>query len=141
MPTEKPRIMITVDEDMLGRIEHYRYLNEHASLSKASTELLLKGLMRESTETEPTRLFSGDMIRLMNIFNRADEDGRAAIMNAAIKAKAASARRTRVQKAVKEDDAGALMIEEIQNLLTLYQMASEETRLAALDLLSDKAMS
>lgn len=136
MPTEKPRIMVTVDEDMLSRIEQYRYLNKHPSLSKAATELLLKGLMSENAEAEPSRFFSGDMVKLINIFNHTDEDGRAAIMSAAIKGKARHVRRSRTLMAIDEDTNGALMIEEIQNLLTLYQMADEKTRLAALDMLS-----
>ena len=140
MPTEKPRIMVTVDEEMLGRIEHYRYLNEHTSLSKASTELLLKGLMRESADTSQTRVFSGDVMKLVNIFNKTDESGRIEILNAAVRANAKVARRSRTKNGANEDQDGALLIEDIQNLLTLYQKADARTRMHAMEILSNSVL-
>lgn len=44
MATEKPRILVTVDEDLLQEIDDYRFGNRIKTQSEAVRQLLLKGL-------------------------------------------------------------------------------------------------
>lgn len=40
MPTEKPRITVVVDDDMLQQIEDFRFENRYPSRSAAMVELI-----------------------------------------------------------------------------------------------------
>lgn len=44
MPTEKPRIMITLDDDLFQQIEDIRYKNRIPSRSQATLKLLELGI-------------------------------------------------------------------------------------------------
>lgn len=44
MPTEKPRYTITLDEDMLRRIDNFRFENRYANRTQATLELIRIGL-------------------------------------------------------------------------------------------------
>lgn len=44
MPTEKPRYTITVDEELLGQINDFRFENRYTSLSAATVELIRLGI-------------------------------------------------------------------------------------------------
>lgn len=44
MPTEKPRYFITVDEDMLKKIDDFRFENRYPSRSAATLELIRLGI-------------------------------------------------------------------------------------------------
>lgn len=44
MPTEKPRITVIVDDELLKRIENFRYENRYPSRSAAAVELISLGL-------------------------------------------------------------------------------------------------
>ena len=44
MPTEKPRYCITVDEELLKRIDDFRFENRYQSRSAATLELIRLGL-------------------------------------------------------------------------------------------------
>ena len=44
MPTEKPRIMITLDDELFQKIEDIRYKNRIPSRSQATLQLLELGI-------------------------------------------------------------------------------------------------
>lgn len=83
MPTEKPRIMIVVDEDIALSIDHYRLLNGFKSTSKAALELILKGLSEYNKPEFKPAVFSGDEIKLIALFRKLTDDGRNEVLKAA----------------------------------------------------------
>lgn len=44
MPTEKPRYTVIVDEELLKRIDDFRFENRYASRSAATLELIRLGM-------------------------------------------------------------------------------------------------
>lgn len=53
MPTEKPRYTVIVDEEMLKRIDDFRFENRYPSRSAATVELIRLGLeLLEARGTE-----------------------------------------------------------------------------------------
>lgn len=44
MPTEKPRVTITMSEEQLAQIEHYRYGNKMKNQTQAILSLIEKGM-------------------------------------------------------------------------------------------------
>jgi len=46
MPTEKPKILITFDDDLLKRIDDYRFENRINSRSEAIRRLIEEGLKK-----------------------------------------------------------------------------------------------
>jgi len=50
VPTEKPRYTVIVDEELLERIDDFRFENRYASRSAATLELIRLGM--ESLEKE-----------------------------------------------------------------------------------------
>lgn len=44
MPTDKPRFTITIDEDLLKRLEDYRFEHRCRNRTQAVLELMRKGL-------------------------------------------------------------------------------------------------
>lgn len=44
MPTEKPRITVVVDDEMLHQIEDFRFENRYPSRSAAMVELIRLGI-------------------------------------------------------------------------------------------------
>ena len=44
MPTEKPRYTITLDEDMLRKIDDFRFENRYANRTQATLELIRIGM-------------------------------------------------------------------------------------------------
>ena len=44
MPTRKPRFMVTVDEDLLAKIEDYRFNNRCKSQTQAINQLIDRGI-------------------------------------------------------------------------------------------------
>ncbi len=57
VPTEKPRFCITVDKDMLKKIDDFRFENRIGSRSQATVELIRMGveyLKREEKESNRT---------------------------------------------------------------------------------------
>ena len=53
MPTEKPRYTVIVDEEMLKRIDDFRFENRYPSRSAATVELIRLGLeLLEAREAE-----------------------------------------------------------------------------------------
>ncbi len=53
MPTEKPRYTVIVDEDLLRRIDDFRFENRFASRSSATLELIRIGMeVLESNKAE-----------------------------------------------------------------------------------------
>ena len=44
MPTEKPRYTITLDEEMLEKIDNYRFENRFANRTQATLELIRIGM-------------------------------------------------------------------------------------------------
>ena len=44
MPTEKPRYTITVDDELMQRIDDFRFENRYASRSAATLELIRMGM-------------------------------------------------------------------------------------------------
>lgn len=44
MPTEKPRFTITVDDELMQRIDDFRFENRFASRSAATIELIRLGI-------------------------------------------------------------------------------------------------
>ena len=51
MPTRKPQILLTLDEDLLERIEDYRYTNRIPARSEAVRRLIDESLKRWEKKT------------------------------------------------------------------------------------------
>ena len=55
MPTEKPRFTLTVDEELLKKIDDFRFENRYPSRSAATLELIrlgIESLKREQDKKE-----------------------------------------------------------------------------------------
>ncbi|MEG1316880.1 MAG: hypothetical protein RSC86_05850 [Oscillospiraceae bacterium] len=52
MPTEKPRYTVIVDEELLKRIDDFRFENRYASRSAATLELIRIGMEQLEKEQE-----------------------------------------------------------------------------------------
>ena len=52
MPTEKPRYTVIVDDELLKRIDDFRFENRYPSRSAATLELIRLGLERLEKEQE-----------------------------------------------------------------------------------------
>lgn len=50
MPTEKPRYTIVLDEELLNRIDDFRFENRYPSRSAATLELIRMGLAQLEKE-------------------------------------------------------------------------------------------
>ena len=50
MPTEKPRITVVVDDEMLQQIEDFRFENRYPSRSAAMVELIRLGIKQIQKE-------------------------------------------------------------------------------------------
>jgi metal-responsive CopG/Arc/MetJ family transcriptional regulator len=61
MPTEKPRYTIIVDDDLLERIDDFRFENRYASRSAATLELIKRGLevMENEEPQKPSKRVKG----------------------------------------------------------------------------------
>lgn len=56
MPTEKPKVLITLDDDLLERIEDFRYGNRIPSRAEAVRKLIEEGLKSiESPKPAPKK--------------------------------------------------------------------------------------
>lgn len=53
MPTEKPRYTIIVDEDLLKKIDDFRFENRYPSRSAATLELIRLGM--ETLKKDPSQ--------------------------------------------------------------------------------------
>ena len=53
MPTEKQRILITLDEDLLKRIDDFRFENRINSRSEAVRRLIEEGLIKHAPNKTP----------------------------------------------------------------------------------------
>lgn len=52
MPTEKPRYTVIVDQELLRRIDDFRFENRYPSRSAATQELIRRGLEQLEKEKE-----------------------------------------------------------------------------------------
>lgn len=50
MATKKPQVLLTLDEELLKRIEDYRYENRIPTRSEAIRSLIKKGLNKQDKE-------------------------------------------------------------------------------------------
>lgn len=55
MPTEKPRYTVIVDEEMLKRIDDFRFENRYRSRSSATLELIRIGIESLEKQQEEAR--------------------------------------------------------------------------------------
>ncbi len=55
MPTEKPRIIFVLEEDLLQRIDDYRFENRIANRSEAIRRLIESGLKSEKVPKKPRK--------------------------------------------------------------------------------------
>lgn len=53
MPTEKPRYTVIVDEELLKKIDDFRFENRYPSRSAATLELIRLGMEALKKEQEP----------------------------------------------------------------------------------------
>lgn len=88
MPTEKPRYSVILTEEEIEQIERYRCAHNIRSFSKALHALVLKGLGMP-VEEKPAEPLSAEKMRLVRRFDRADAEGRAKILEAAMQARPA----------------------------------------------------
>jgi metal-responsive CopG/Arc/MetJ family transcriptional regulator len=56
MPTEKPKVLITLEDDLLQRIEDFRYGNRIPSRAEAVRKLIEEGLKNiETSKPQPKK--------------------------------------------------------------------------------------
>ena len=55
MPTEKPKIIIVLENDLIEKIEDFRFSNRISSRSKAIRQLLEKALKDYKTPPKPSK--------------------------------------------------------------------------------------
>ena len=53
MPTKKPQILLTLDDDYLKRIDDFRFLNRVNSRSKAIRRLIDEALQKYEKKRQP----------------------------------------------------------------------------------------
>jgi len=58
MPTEKPRYTVTVDEELMQKIDDYRFENRFPSRSAATLELIRLGMeaLKKEQEVQKNKL-------------------------------------------------------------------------------------
>lgn len=56
MPTEKPRFSITIDQELLNRINDYQHKNRMSTQTKAVLDLISKGIAQTTIEATGTTL-------------------------------------------------------------------------------------
>lgn len=80
MPTDKPRVTITVEKDVLSQIEEYRFQNHCKNQTQAILSLVeagLDSLTAEKSSDKPSPAPSGlDLDRLMSAVSQMNEEGR-----------------------------------------------------------------
>jgi len=52
MPTQKPQVLLTLDDELMEKIEDYRYSNRIPSRSEAIRRLLESGLEHSKAESK-----------------------------------------------------------------------------------------
>ena len=80
MPTKKPRIIITMDQCTLDKLELYRAKNNFSSMSQAAYSLLQSALLSENASAIPSKgnalAITGDELALLKSFRHTTPDGR-----------------------------------------------------------------
>jgi len=78
MPTDKPRITITIDEETMKTVEEFRYSNRYSSQTQAFLELIKIGLEAVGrTPIKRTPVFSKQAIQIARTYdNELDDYGR-----------------------------------------------------------------
>lgn len=62
MPTDKPRYTVIVDEDLLKKIDDFRFENRYPSRSAATLELIRLGIEQLKREQEEQKGSSSDEV-------------------------------------------------------------------------------
>ena len=92
MPTNKPRVMVTVSDDVYQKIENYRYENRFKSQSLAVSDLISKGIQAilgpdnvpVVIESEPAApILTDDETELIRIFRDLNDKGQDALLRQA----------------------------------------------------------
>lgn len=141
MPTDKPRLMLTLDDDLKLLIESYRVKNGIASLSQAAVELLKKGVLAEDERLHSGETYTGQELQLVRIFRRADVDLRDRVMDDLIHSVARNTYKNgRYKKEYTHID-NTNQINDVVALIQLYGNCSPETRTSVLNSLSEDVAS
>lgn len=63
MPTEKPRYTVTVDDELLKKIDDFRFENRYPSRSAATLELIRLGMeaLKKDQEAKKNKPSEGDI--------------------------------------------------------------------------------
>lgn len=93
MPTNKPRLSVVLELEELRLIEQYQRTNQITSLSKAATELILKGLSKYSDTSRIQQVYTKDEMDVLRALRNANEEGRQMIYSAIAQAKSKTCRK------------------------------------------------
>ena len=135
MPTDKQRVSIVVDDELLMRMNEYQRNRGLSSMSKTASELIMKGLLAQDESLHNGQVYSGQEIQLIRAFKCADEDDKQIILTAVVRALAQARKRRRVFTATEEYEVESIAIDEIGSLISLYGQADSDTRREALEVL------
>lgn len=71
MPTNNPRITFTVSDEMMKRIENYRYDNRMKNQTRAILDLIEKGFetIHKSDYTEPISMLSTEEKDIISLYH------------------------------------------------------------------------
>ena len=85
MPTDKPRFTITVDEDLLARIEDFKFSNRYSNQTKAVIALIDSGLkaLALNDEKSPTKVVTSveDCMQAIKECKDLDDHGKTTVLS------------------------------------------------------------
>ncbi len=92
MPTEKPRFTITVDKELFGQIEEFKFINRYKNQTKAVIALIEKGLdvlaskdpeIADAVRKKPATYLKADEEKLVNLYRALNEEGQERLLESA----------------------------------------------------------
>lgn len=135
MPTDKQRVSIVADDELLSRMAEYQRNRGLTSMSKTACELIMKGLLAQDESLHNGQVYNGEEIQLLRAFKCADENDRAIILETVYRALAKSRKRQQSYTVSDEDYVQSMTIEEIELLISSYRQADKGARHKAMDAL------
>lgn len=138
MPTEKQRISIVADDQLVTMIEMYQRDKDIKSMSRAAAELIKKGLLVEDERLHNGQVYDGKEIQLVRMFRRATEEDREEILDAIFRSVTKARSRRMSWNADAEQSLKDLAMEDIELLFRLYREAPVDVRREVMELLNEE---
>lgn len=128
MPTNKPRLSIVLTNEEMRQVDHYRYTHSIASMSKAATELILKGLNRLDDLKPAHSPFTNEELSLIHAYRNADTDSKNEIRSVTLQSNRRAKSRKRPLTAIPEDNTSSIDADQFQILFDYFRSLDNNER-------------